>query len=203
MQSDTWLINRDKEQEEFIGNVRYKNDNYSLQSDYALSKRKDKTYFLKGNIIASQTLPDTFTQVKAEKFFYNNKTSKGYALGKKGKQVEGLYKTLNNTFNIYGDRIDFDKNDNFAQISGSAELDDLNNTLYGGTITLNTQSSIFEAFDKRPVLWGFEVDGDYALQADKMTADLKKGIFKAQGNVQGWFTLASDFEKIKQATSKK
>ena len=56
VQSDKWLINREKEQEEFIGNVRYQNDIYSIKSDYALSQRKDKTYLLKGNILASQNL---------------------------------------------------------------------------------------------------------------------------------------------------
>lgn len=203
VQSDRWLINRDKQEEEFIGNVSYKNDIYSLKADYALSKRKENTYLLKGNITASQILEDIFTQIKAEQFFYNHKTLKGYALGKKNKQVEGLYKTPNNTFTVFGDRIDLDKKENQITVSSYAELDDLNNTIYGDTITFNTQSAIFKVFGKRPVLWGFGVDGDYALQADEMTADTQKGIFKAQGNVQGWLTLASDFEKIKQATSKK
>jgi|GEM_PF-3072168 Uncharacterized protein conserved in bacteria len=203
VQSDRWLINRDKEEEEFIGNVSYSNEIYSLKADYALSQRKQDTYLLKGNITASQTLPDSFIQIKAEKIFYNNKTLKGYAFGKTGKQVEGIYKTPNNTFSIFGDRIDFDKKEDQINISSYAELNDLNNTIYGDSIAFNTQSGFLEVFGKRPVLWGFGVDGDYALQADKMTADTKKGIFKAQGNVAGWITLASDFEKIKQVTSKK
>ncbi len=202
VQSDKWLINREKQQEEFIGNVRYNNDIYSLKADYALSQRKENTYLLKGNILASQNLENIFTQIKAEEFFYNNKTLKGYGLGKKNKQIEILYKTPNNTFNLYGDRIDFDKGTNFIKITGYSELDDLNNTLYADTITFNTQSGVFEAFGKRPVLWGFGVDGDYALQADKITADTKKVIFKAEGNIQGWFTLASDFEKLKQVSNK-
>lgn len=203
VQSDKWLINREKEQEEFIGNVRYQNDIYNLKSDYALSARKDKTYLLKGNILASQNLEDTFTQIKAEEFFYNNKTLKGYALGKKNDQIEIIYKTPNNIFNLYGNKADFNKDTNFIKITGNSELDDLNNTLYADTITFNTQSGVFEAYGQRPVLWGFGVDGDYALQADKITADTKKVIFKAEGNIQGWFTLASDFEKLKQATSNK
>ncbi|MBR4508061.1 MAG: hypothetical protein IKP23_01115 [Elusimicrobiaceae bacterium] len=202
VQSDKWLINREKEQEEFIGNVRYQNDIYALKADYGLSQRKEQTYLLKGNISASQKLEDIFTQIKAEEFFYNNKTLKGYALGKKNKQIEVLYKTPNNTFNLYGNKVDFNKDTNFIKITGYSELDDLNNTLYADTITFNTQNGVFEAFGKRPVLWGFGVDGDYALQADKITADTKKVIFKAQGNIQGWFTMASDFEKLKQATSK-
>ncbi|MBQ4493756.1 MAG: hypothetical protein II972_04070 [Elusimicrobiaceae bacterium] len=202
VQSNKWIINRDKEQEEFIGNVRYQNDIYNLRSDYALSQRKENTYLLKGNILASQTLVDTFTQIKAEEFFYNNKTLKGYALGKKNRQIEILYKTPNNTFNLYGNRVDFNKDTNFIKITGNSELDDLNNTLYADTITFNTQSGLFEAYEKRPVLWGFGVDGDYALQADKITADTQKNIFKAQGNIQGWFTLASDFKKIKEASKK-
>ena len=203
VQSDKWLINRDKEQEEFIGNVRYKNDIYSLKADYGLSDRRAKTYLVKGNILASQTLPETFTQLKAERFFYNNKTLKGYALAKKNQQVEILYKTLNNTFTLYGDRIDFDKKENFIQASGYSELNDLNNTLYADIITFNTQSGIFEAFGKRPVLWGFGIDGDYALQADKITVDTQKNAFKAKGNIQGWVTLAKDLKNLQQKTSKK
>ena len=153
--------------------------------------------------MASQNLEDTFTQIKAEKFFYNNKTLQGYALGKAKNQIEIIYKTPNNLFNLYGNRADFNKADNFIKITGNSELDDLNNTLYADTITFNTQSGVFEAFGQRPILWGFGVDGDYALQADKITADTKKIIFKAKGNIQGWFTLASDFEKLRQATSNK
>lgn len=204
VKSDRWLINRDKEQEEFIGNVKYSNETINLKADYALSQRKEKTYLLRGNILASQTLPDNFIQIKAEELFYNNKTLKGYALGKKNKQVEGIYKTLNNTFNLYGDRVDFDKTrGDLITISSYAELNDLNNTLYADTMTFNNESGLFEAFGARPVLWGFGVDGDYALQADKITADTKTGVFKAQGNIQGWLTLATDFQKVKQATSKK
>ena len=203
VKSDKWLINRDRQEEEFIGNVRYQNEIYDLKADYGLSKRAENTYLLKGNILASQTLPDTFTQIKAEQIFYNNKTLKGYALAKKNKQVEGLYKTQNNTFTLYGDRFDFDRKENLLKISSFAELGDLNNTLYGDTIIFNTQSGLFEAFGKRPVLWGFGIDGDYALQADKITVDTQKNIFKAQGKVDGWLTLATDLEKIKQATSKK
>jgi len=203
VKSDKWIINREKQQEEFIGNVSYKNENYSLTADYGLSNRAQNTFLLKGNITAAQTLPDTFTQIKAQEFFYNNKTSKGYALGNSKKQIEGLYKTPNNIFTLYGDKVDFDRQENLIKLSSYAELNDLNNTLYADTITFNTQSGIFEAFGKRPVLWGFGVDGDYAMQADKITTDTQKSIFKAEGNIQGWLTLASDFEKIKQATSKK
>ena len=100
VQSDKWLINREKEQEEFIGNVRYQNDIYSLKSDYALSQRKDKTYLLRGNISVSQNLENIFTQIKAEEFLYNDKTFKGYAIGNKNKQIEVLYKIPNNLFNV-------------------------------------------------------------------------------------------------------
>ena len=203
VQSDRWLINRDKEQEEFIGNVRYLNEIYDLKADYALSQRRENTYLLKGNITASQNLNDTFTQIKADKIFYDNKNLKGYALGTKNNQIEALYKTQNNLFTLYGDRLDFDKQENLLKISTYAELNDLNNTLYSDTISLNIQSGIFEAYGKRPVLWGFGVDGDYALQADKINVNTQKDIFKAEGNVSGWLTLATDFEKIKQATSKK
>ena len=203
VQSDRWLINRDKQEEEFIGNVFYSNEIYKLQADYGLSKRKENTYLLKGNITASQNLKDTFTQIKAAEIFYNNKTEKGYGLGTNKKQIEALYKTPNNNFTLYGDRVDFDRQEKTIKISSYAELNDLNNTLYGDMLSLDTQNGIFEASGKRPVLWGFGVDGDYALQADKITVDTKKNIFKAEGKVFGWLTLATDFEKLKQATSKK
>ena len=37
VQSDKWLINREKEQEEFIGNVRYQNDIYNSLVDWLIT----------------------------------------------------------------------------------------------------------------------------------------------------------------------
>ena len=58
VQSDRWIIRKDKMEEEFIGNVSYKNDIYNIKADYALSRRKEQTFTLKGNVFASQKKDD-------------------------------------------------------------------------------------------------------------------------------------------------
>ena len=83
-------------------------------------------------------------------------------------------------------------------ISILRKLNDLNNTLYAGKMTFDAQTQIFTAETLRPLFFGYNDDGDYALQADTITADNKNGIYKAQGKVQGWIVPAEDISKYTQ-----
>lgn len=198
VQSDRWIIRKDKFEEEFIGNVHYENDVYKIHADYALSKRMAQTYTLQGNVFASRTQDGTIAQLTANEVFYNKKKDTGYATPKRGKQVEAKYKTPNNKFELFADRIDFSDKLSLFKMQGNAELSDANNTLYAKNMIFNTQTGIFTAEGDRPVLWGFSDDGDYAMQADEITAQTKEGVFKAHGKVKGWITTDRDLSQFTQ-----
>ena len=196
VQSDRWLIHKDQQEEEFIGNVRYKNDIYDIRADRALSRRALQTYTLEGNVFASRQENGEFAQISADKIFYNNKEDFGYALSNKSAQVSIRYKTPQTDLSLFGDRVDFSRKFTLFKVIGDAELGDLNNTLYAGEMSFDMETGVFEAYKNRPVFFGFSEDGDYALQADKITAQTKEGFIKAQGNVQGWLTSARDWSGL-------
>ncbi|MDR0291444.1 MAG: hypothetical protein LBI01_01415, partial [Elusimicrobium sp.] len=50
LKSDSWVIRKDAQQEEFKGNVSYDSALYKLKSDYALSDRAKNTFTLDGSV---------------------------------------------------------------------------------------------------------------------------------------------------------
>ncbi|NLO90722.1 MAG: hypothetical protein GX410_01850 [Elusimicrobia bacterium] len=50
VRSKKWVVRRDSKQEEFIGDVSYRNPAYFLKSDWALDDKKKEEIFLKGSV---------------------------------------------------------------------------------------------------------------------------------------------------------
>ena len=198
VKSDRWIIRKDKAEEEFIGNVRYENENYKISADRALSQRSLNAYTLSGNVYAQRTQDGQSVSLQASKVFFSRKRDAGYAQGSKKKQIKASFSNPNNTFNLYADRVDFSNKFSLFQAEGDCELSDINNTLYSGKMTFDVPSGVFTATERRPTLFGFNDDGDYALQADVITADNKNGVYKASGGVRGWITPAEDITKYTQ-----
>lgn len=77
VQSDSWVIYKDKQQEEFSGNVSYDNGAYVFRAGYALSDRAKGTFSARENVFLRQNNPDgTFYQAQADQAFYNYNTQK-------------------------------------------------------------------------------------------------------------------------------
>ena len=78
VQSDQWIIYKDKEQEEFTGNVSYDNGIYAFKAQHALSDRKQNTVTATGRVYARRKeLPSTQYEAFADYAHYNYKTEKG------------------------------------------------------------------------------------------------------------------------------
>jgi lipopolysaccharide export system protein LptA len=189
VQSDSWIIRKEKNEEEFIGNVHYENDMYKITADRAVSRRKEQSYTLEGNVYASRSDKKTGkAEIKAQKIFYNKLQDYGYALAPKNKQISLFYNTEENKYKLYGNKLDFSGNFNNFKITGNGKFYDINNKLYVQQMIFNRESGVFETQGGRPVLSGFNDDGNYALQADKITAFTTERKYKAEGKVRGWVT---------------
>jgi lipopolysaccharide export system protein LptA len=201
VQSDSWIIRKDKAEEEFVGNVRYDNDLYKIRADRGLSQRALRAYTLRGNVYAAREDKTSKAHIKADKIFYNQTLGSGYALPKKGAQLELGYniKSDGPAYKIYGDRLDFGAKFTSYKLSGWAELDDKDNTLYSREMAFDFNTGLFEAYGGRPLLTGFNDDGDYAIAADKITADTRAGKYSARGRVQGWVAPAKGIKNISGA----
>jgi len=192
VKSDKWIIRKDSFEEEFIGNVHYENEMYKISADKALSKRKEKTYELSGNVFLSRTENDTTITLNAGRVFYNQKKDTGFALSAKKSQVKIVYTTPENVYTLLANKVEFSNKANFFKATGKVQLSDKENTLKAEEITFDRVNGIFEAVSVRPIILGENKDGSYALEADKMIVNTKTGKFKATGAPQGWLTLEKD-----------
>ena len=192
VKSDKWIIRKDSFEEEFIGNVHYENEMYKISADKALSKRKEKTYELSGNVFLSRTENDTTITLNAGRVFYNQKKDTGFALSAKKSQVKIVYTTPENVYTLLANKVEFSNKANYFKATGKVQLSDKENTLKAEEITFDRVNGIFEAVSVRPIILGENKDGSYALEADKMIVNTKTGKFKATGAPQGWLTLEKD-----------
>ena len=77
VKSDRWTIYKDKQQEEFSGNVFYDNGVYSFKANYALSERALHRITAKGNVYLKQKENDTSYEAYADWARFNYKTQHG------------------------------------------------------------------------------------------------------------------------------
>lgn len=92
VQSDSWIIYKDKEQEEFKGNVSYDNGAYQFRSQYALSDRKNNVFTASGDVFLRQNAQDgSFYQAESDRARYNYHTQKGTLTARKNKKITLQY----------------------------------------------------------------------------------------------------------------
>ncbi len=192
IKSDKWIIRKDVLEEEFIGNVNYENEMYKLFADRVISRRKVKTYELEGKVFLSRKDGDTSISMTADRVSYNQKKDIGFAKGTKKKQVQVTYKTPENTYTLFANKIEFSKQANFFRATGKVKLTDKANTLQAQSATFDRQTGIFEALPQRPLFTGANKDGNYALISDKIIIDTKTQEIKALGQAQGWIASKED-----------
>ncbi len=78
VQSDSWVIYKDTQREEFTGHVSYDNGAYIFKADYALSERAKNKFTARGNVFLRQNNTDgTFYEAYAQRGIYNYKTQQG------------------------------------------------------------------------------------------------------------------------------
>lgn len=93
IQSDSWTIYKDEQQEEFSGNVSYDNGAYIFRADYALSDRAKNTFSARGNVFLRQNNPDgSFYEAHGDQGVYNYHTQKGTLQSNTKKPVKLVYK---------------------------------------------------------------------------------------------------------------
>ena len=107
--SDRWVIYKEKQEEEFKGNVHYDNGIYAFRADYALSQRKQNLFTAKGNVFARYNAPDgAWYELYAEKAAYNYQTGKGYAQSAAPRQIKLVYQTTKgDLITAYAQKADF------------------------------------------------------------------------------------------------
>lgn len=125
VQSDSWVIYKDKQQEEFTGNVSYDNGSYAFKADYALSERALSRFSARGRVWLRQTERDgSFYEAYADSARYNYKTQKGWLAANRGKTVKlVLTDEKKQTVTAYAGKVSFDLNEKIFVLQNNVRVE--------------------------------------------------------------------------------
>ncbi len=103
LKSDSWKIYKDKQTEEFEGNVRYDSEFYKLRAAKAVSNRADNIFTLNKNVyLFNKDVAGTTAEVTADNIVFNLNTAQGTAREGNKTPLKIVYTTAGNTLEANG-----------------------------------------------------------------------------------------------------
>ncbi len=166
VQSDEWIIYKDKEQEEFKGHVFYDNDQYIFKAQYALSDRKQHTITASGNVYLKEQLPQhPVYEVHTDWGRYNYQTGQGYLKSTSSRPVRLQLTEPTQTVTAHAKRIEFNTQTQTATLQGNVFT---TRVTPQGTQTMHADKAIIKQLENYVYLSGHATlsDGLRTLQAD-------------------------------------
>ena len=92
LKSDSWVIRKDLQQEEFKGNVSYDSVFYKLRADFALSDRLNNTFTLDGNVyLMNKNTAGAVLELYCKNAVFNTITQQGRAVSYPNKPLQIFY----------------------------------------------------------------------------------------------------------------
>ena len=182
VQSDSWIIYKDKQQEEFSGNVSYDNGAYIFKADYALSDRAKNTFSARGHVFLRQNNPDgSFYQGQADRGWYNYKTQKGALFAEQNQPVRLVYHNeKGQQMTATSRKVNFDLNQKIYVLEKDVHLEQ---QTAQGTQTITAQKATLKQTDEYILLEGKATisDGKRTLLANTFIYDKKNNVSYAYG----------------------
>lgn len=201
VQSDSWIIYKDKQQEEFSGNVSYDNGSYAFKADYALSDRAKNNFSARGNVWLRQTERDgSFHEAYADNAHYNHNSQKGQLSAHKNKTVKLVFTDeKKQTVTAYAQKVSFDLNEKIFILQGNVRVERPSQT---GMEILTAQKATYKQAENYALLEGGAqvTDNLRTLEADTIIYDGNKNASYAYGarplvhgkTEQGTFAVIAD-----------
>lgn len=191
VQSDEWIIYKDKAQEEFKGHVFYDNGVYTFKADYALSERNQHSATARGNIyLKQQEKQSPAYEAWGDYARYNYKTGKGILKSTSKNPARLQITDAAQTVTARAQQISFDTNTQVFVLSGNvyAERTTQGNrqTLQADTVIYDGEHNTTTAYGARPLAAGSTEQGTFAIIADTVTSDAQGTVITLDGSVQGW-----------------
>ena len=191
VQSDEWIIYKEKEKEEFKGHVFYDNDIYTFKADYALSDRKQNSVTVQGHAYLKQQEPQNPTyEAWGDYARYNYKTGKGILKSTSKNPARLQITDSAQTITARAKQISFNTTTQVFVLTGNVHVE---RTTQGNTQILQADTVIYDrehntttAYGKRPLATGTTEQGTFAIIADKVTSDAQGTTVMLDGRVQGW-----------------
>lgn len=171
VQSDEWIIYKDKEQEEFKGRVFFDNGVYTFKSNYALSDRKHNTFTASGNVYAKyKDEQNTIYEAYADYARYNYQTGKGILKSTTKNPVRLILTDNTQKVTAQAKQISFDTTQQIFILTGNAKA---KRTTAEGTQTMQANKATLKQLEDYLLLEGNAVLADdlRTLQADTVLYD--------------------------------
>ncbi len=200
VQSDEWIIYKDKQQEEFKGHVSYDNGVYVFKAGYALSDRAQNTITASQNVYLKQQNPQGPTyQVQCDWGLYNYKTGKGTLKSTSKSPVRLSMTDDTQTVTARAKQITFNTTTQIFILTGDVHA---TRTTEQGTQTMQADKATLRQLEDFVHLEGNAVlsDGEHTLQADTVIYNGAKNEARAFGarplatgtTEQGTFAIIAD-----------
>ena len=191
VQSDEWIIYKEKAQEEFKGHVFYDNDIYVFKADYALSERNQNSVTARGHVYLKQQEPQNPTyEAWGDYARYNYQTGKGILKSTSKNPARLQITDITQTITARAKQISFNTTDQIFVLTGNVELQrttpEDTQTLQADTVIYDKVHNSTTAYGARPLATGSTEQGTFAIIADKVTSDAQGTVVTLDGNVQGW-----------------
>lgn len=199
--SDSWVIYKDKQQEEFKGRVSYDNGVYTFRADYALSERAQNRFTARGNVYVKQAEPGApVYEAYADYARYNYQTQKGFLKASKKNPVRLIYREGKEPpVTAYAQEAGFDLDQGLFVLEGDVRVE---RPAPEGMQTLKAQKATFKQNQNHLTLsGGAELsDSQRTLVADTIIYDGEHNYSTASGSrpllsgtsEQGTFAIIAD-----------
>ncbi len=201
VKSDQWVVYKDKQQEEFSGNVFYDNGIYSFKADYALSERALHRITAKGNVYLKQKEKDVSYEANADWARFNYKTQQGTMnTTRKGHSLKLIYTDENNIPIIAtAQKATFDISAQIFTLEGSVRIE---RTSDKGVQSMAADKITIKKLEDFALLEGNAIlsDGEHTLEAQTILYDGAHNTSSAYGDrpllhgttPQGTFAIIAD-----------
>ncbi len=176
VQSDSWIIYKDKQEEEFKGNVSYDNGAYQFKADYALSQRAKKLFTAKGNVFLRQNeLNGSFYEARSDQARFNYRTQTGTLTATGKNQVHlRLQDEKQQTASARARQVSFDLISKIFVLEGDVYME---RPTEEGLNTLEAQKVTFKQLENYALL-----EGDAKLSDGKRNLEAQTIVYDGQHN---------------------
>ena len=182
--SERWVIYKDKEQEEFEGDVSYDNGTYLFRAQYALSDRKKNLFTAKKQVYARKNETDkSYYELYADKATYQYSTADGTATANKGKRIKLIYHDAKGALvTALAQKADFNVKQKVYHLTGNVLV--THQDPLGKVSTLKADKISADQANNRAFLQGNAVveNADYRLQSQTIEYDGTQQMAYAYGN---------------------
>ena len=192
VQSDEWVIYKEKAQEEFKGHVIYDNDPYVFKADYALSDRNQNSATARGHVYLKQKAFRSSNTYEAwgDWATYNYQTGKGILKSTSKNPARLQITDTTQTVTARAKHISFNTTTQVFVLTGDVKVQrttqEGTQTLQADTIIYDSEHNTTTAYGARPLATGSTDQGTFAIIADKVDSDTQGTLVTLDGHVQGW-----------------